>query len=117
GASIDAGILPEAHGQWYMDLQRYTDTMRNDFDLIHLIGKQADLRPWELGEDTLSQVTTPTHFIWGEDDTFGGADVAEWIFGVMPNATVELRSRSGHLPWLDAPQSVATATAEFLKAG
>lgn len=117
GASIDAGILPKAHGEWYEALQRYTDTMRNDFDLIHLVGKEFGSGPVALSEDDLGLVTTPTHFIWGEDDAFGGADVAHWLTSLLPNATCEMRPDSGHLPWLDAPESVARATAGFLKAG
>lgn len=116
GASIDAGRLPEAHGEWYRALNRYTDTMRNDFDLIHSLkgGKGGFDQSVVLGADTLAKVTTPTHFIWGADDTFGGAEVADWVVGAMPNATVEMRADSGHLPWLDDPSSVAEATQAFL---
>ncbi len=118
GASLDAGILPEAHGQWYEDLQRYTDTMRNDFDLIHMIGrsfgKSDDIA---LGADTLAKVPTPTHFVWGADDGFGGEDVAEWVVAAMPNGSFEMRERHGHLPWLDDPAGVAAATVAFLRGG
>jgi pimeloyl-ACP methyl ester carboxylesterase len=115
GASIDAGLLPEAHGEWYAALQRYTDTMRNDFDLIHSLKAKGGFdQTVVLGADTLATVRTPTHFIWGADDTFGGADVANWMVEAMPSATVEIRADSGHLPWLDAPASVAGATQEFL---
>jgi pimeloyl-ACP methyl ester carboxylesterase len=71
GASIDAGTLPQAHGDWYTAMQRHTDTMRNDFDGIHLIGRSDNLSRFELSEEVLARVTTPTHFIWGADDTFG----------------------------------------------
>lgn len=115
GASLDAGILPEAHGEWYEALQRYTDTMKNDFDLIHMAGRNfGNDETIALGAETLAKVSTPTHFIWGADDGFGGRDVAEWTVAAMPNATVEMRADSGHLPWLDDPRGVAQATASFL---
>jgi pimeloyl-ACP methyl ester carboxylesterase len=115
GASIDAGILPEAHGDWYEALQRYTDTMKNDFDLIHMVGRQfGDDDQIALGEVTLARVSTPTHFIWGVDDGFGGQDVAEWAVSAMPNASVEFLQRSGHLPWLDDPRKVGGAAVAFL---
>ena len=115
GASLDAGILPEAHGEWYEALQRYTDTMKNDFDLIHTVGRNfGNDETIALGAETLAKVSTPTHFIWGADDGFGGQDVAEWTVAAMPNATVEMRVDSGHLPWLDDPRGVAGATASFL---
>ena len=118
GASIDKGILPEAHTDWYEALQRYTDTMRNDFDLIHSIGRKFSENPDDelvLGADTLAKVTTPTHFIWGLDDTFGGRDVGEWTVEQLPNATIEFVANSGHLPWLDDPRTVAEATTAFLR--
>jgi pimeloyl-ACP methyl ester carboxylesterase len=115
GASIDAGILPEAHGEWYEALQRYTDTMRNDFDMIYQIGRGFGKgEDFALGSETLAKVPTPTHFIWGADDGFGGQDVAEWTVAAMPNATVEMKPNSGHLPWLDDPRGVAHATTSFL---
>jgi pimeloyl-ACP methyl ester carboxylesterase len=117
GASIDAGILPEVHGEWYEALQRYTNTMRNDFDLIHMIGRGFGLsEDIALGQATLAKVPTPTHFIWGADDGFGGIEVAERTVAAMPDATLEMRPNSGHLPWLDDPRGVALATASFLTA-
>jgi len=117
GASIDKGILPAAHTEWYEALQRYTDTMRNDFDLIHSIGRKFSQNPDDelvLGADTLARVTTATHFIWGLDDTFGGRNVGEWTVEQMPNATVEFVADSGHLPSLADPRAVAAATPAFL---
>ena len=115
GASLDAGILPEVHGEWYEALQRYTDTMKNDFDMIYKIGRAfGNDETIALGPETLAKVQTPTHFIWGADDGFGGQDIAERTIAAMPNATVEMRSNSGHLPWLDDPRGVAEATVSFL---
>ncbi len=115
GVSIDAGLLPEAHTEWYEALQRHTDTMGNDFDLIHSLRGRGGLDPSVvLGAETLAAVPTPTHFVWGADDTFGGEDVARWVVDTMPNATLEMRPDSGHLPWLDAPAAVADATRAFL---
>lgn len=117
GTSIDKGILPAAHTEWYEALQRYTDTMRNDFDVIHSIGRHFSENPDDelvLGAATLAMVATPTHFIWGLDDTFGGRDVGEWTVEQMLNATIEFVAESGHLPWLDDPRAVAEATTAFL---
>jgi len=115
GASIDAGILPEAHGDWYEALQRYTNTMKNDFEMIYRIGRDfGDDETIALGAEALAKVSAPTHFIWGADDGFGGQEVAEWTVAAMPNASVEMRPDSGHLPWLDDPEGVARATVSFL---
>jgi len=57
GASLDAGRIPALFFEWYAALQRDTRTMRNDGELIGRAG------------------TTPTLFLWGEDDPFGDADL------------------------------------------
>lgn len=115
GASIDAGRMPPVHDRWYAALQRFTDTMRNDFDLIYSMkGRNGFDDAVSLDEMTLARVSTPTHFVWGADDAFGGAEVAEWITDTMPNATCEILSDAGHLPWLDDPALAAKETIRFL---
>jgi len=115
GASLDAGTLPPAHDEWYTALQRYTDTMRNDGDMIYSVKAKGGFdEEVALGGETLSRVETPTHFLWGTDDTFGGEDVARWVTETMPNATLEMIPESGHLPWLDDPTHVGKETTRFL---
>ena len=115
GASIDAGRIPQEFFDWYLALQRHTDTMRNESETI---GRSGSLRgfPPELTipDEILAAVTTPTLFLWGEDDTFGGRDVAEHVVGLMPDARLEMRPDSGHLPWLDDPARIGKETASFL---
>ncbi|MFQ5524584.1 MAG: alpha/beta fold hydrolase [Acidimicrobiia bacterium] len=113
GASIDAGVIPEIFFDWYMDLARHTDTMRNDAEMIgaELLPKvEAVSLTWEL----LASVTTPTLFLWGADDGFGGEDHARDVAGHMPDAELVMIPKAGHLPWLDVPELAAAKTAEFL---
>jgi len=118
GASLDADKLPKPHGDWYMALLRHTATMRNDFDTFHSFKAKGGLATSiALGGQTLATISTPTHFIWGADDGFGGEAVARWVVGVMSNASLEMVPDSGHLPWLDEPELVARSTRTFLLAG
>ena len=118
GASLNAGKLSSVHGAWYSALSSHTRTMRNEFDMIHSLRAKGGFdHTVALSADTLAEVETPTHFIWGEDDTFGGRDTAEWITGAMPKASFEMMKDSGHLPWLDDASHVAKATADFLSQG
>lgn len=115
GASLDAGILSEIHGDWYSALSRHTRTMRNEFDMIHSVRAPGGFdESVALDEEALQEIAVPTHFIWGEDDTFGGAEEAKWVTTHMPDASFEMIEKSGHLPWLDDPAYVAEATAGFL---
>ena len=115
GASIDADRIPQEFFDWYLALQRHTDTMRNDGEMI---GRSASLRgfPPELTmpDEIFEAVATPTLFLWGEDDAFGGREVAEHVVGLMPDARLEMLPESGHLPWLDDPEKIGKETASFL---
>lgn len=117
GASLDAGLIPLAFSDWYLDLQRHTNTMRNELTMIGGMLRGATFDPaLTLDKTTLGNVKTPTLFLWGEDDGFGGADVAREVVGPMPDAKLEMVPRSGHLPWLDAPELIGQKTAAFLAA-
>lgn len=117
-ASLDAGRIPQAFFDWYLALGRYTDTNRNEQAMIATGGSFfGGLDPsFTLTRDQLAAVTIPTHFIWGEDDAFGGRDVAEATVGPMPNATLEMWPDSGHLPWLDDHDRAAEVVAKHLNA-
>jgi pimeloyl-ACP methyl ester carboxylesterase len=103
---------------WYLALQRYTDTMEHDGNIIGMAASfRAGFDPaLTLTDETLSSVTTPTLFLWGEDDGFGGRDVADAVVGPMPNADLEMIADSGHLPWLDFPAEIGSRTRAFLAA-
>ena len=100
GASIDAGRIPQEFFDWYLALQRHTDTMRNESEMIGRSGSLRDFPPeLTMPDEVFAAVTTPTLFLWGEDDTFGGRDVAEHVVGLMPDARLEMRPdyASGHI--------------------
>jgi pimeloyl-ACP methyl ester carboxylesterase len=112
GASLDADRIPPAFFAWYVELQRHTDTMRNDGEMIG-----NGLSQWNairLTDDLLGRVTVPTLFWWGADDTFGGEAVARHLVEVMPAARLTMVPDAGHLPWLDDAAGAAEATAAFL---
>lgn len=115
GKSLDAGRIPQVFNDWYLALQRHTDTMKNDGDLI---GAFQDKGGWDSGlaltSEVLGSVTTPTLFLWGEDDGFGGRNIAESVAGAMPSAELEMIPDAGHLPWLDFPQDIGRRTRAFL---
>ena len=87
GASLDAGRIPKTFFDWYAELQRHTDTMKNDGDMI---GRFASVRGFDpaltITDDVLASVEAPTLFLWGADDGFGREDVARDVVGRIPNA-------------------------------
>jgi pimeloyl-ACP methyl ester carboxylesterase len=108
GVSLDSGRVPQEFLDWYMALQRHTPTFRNEMSLIAGLGSITGFDPaLTLDRETLSAVTSPTYFLWGEDDSFGGPDVARRLVAQMPEARLELVPNAGHLPWLDDPDHAA----------
>lgn len=115
GPSLQAGTL-DSFSEWYLDLARYTNTMKNDMAMIgQVMAQTVPSSTGALPDATLSAISTPTHFIWGADDGFGGEELARRLVGTMPNASLEMLERSGHLPWLDFPERVGARTVEFLR--
>jgi pimeloyl-ACP methyl ester carboxylesterase len=116
GASIKAGRIPDTFFDWYVALQRFTDTMRNEGDMIGSLSSFAEFDPrLTLTEELLGSIETPTYFLWGRDDAFAGAEVARSIARSVPDGELEMVSASGHLPWLDDPGRAAKVTMEFFQ--
>lgn len=116
GASLDADRIPQVFFDWYLALQRYTDTMRNDGEMIgragSVFGFSSELT---IPDAVFAAVSAPTLFLWGEDDAFGGRDVAEHVVQLMPHAHLTMFPDSGHLPWLDDTERVGADTTAFLR--
>jgi pimeloyl-ACP methyl ester carboxylesterase len=115
GASLDRDLFPQIFFDWYIALQKYTNTMKNE---LHMIGQAVTKEGFDesltLADELLASVKTPTLFLWGRDDGFGGQDVAENLVSKMSAATLEMIPDSGHLPWLDAPRAIAKESSAFL---
>jgi 2-hydroxy-6-oxonona-2,4-dienedioate hydrolase len=111
GRSLDAGRIPQVFFDWYLAMQRHTDTMVNEARMIRsLASVRAGWHPaLSLDEELLGRVTTPTYFLWGADDPFGGLDVARELVAAMPAAALDMVPAAGHLPWLDDPSRAAEA--------
>ena len=118
GKSIAAGGLPAGMMDWYIQLMNNTDTMHNELSVIQHAASWRGFRPENtFGAEFLSRIPHPTLFLWGEDDGFGGLDVAKKAVAAMPNAALQSFPDQGHLPWLDDPETNAHIVGEFLRNG
>lgn len=97
---------------------RDTDTMRHELAL-----GRAVVSPWRgldrlrLPDSLLAGINTPTYFIWGERDPFGGEATARYLVDLMPDAAYEVIPGAGHAPWLDDLDRCAAVTEAFLRRG
>jgi pimeloyl-ACP methyl ester carboxylesterase len=118
GESIDAGKIPAHFFDWYVALQKHTNTMKNDGAMIGNIGTFfGGFSPvLTIPDVLLRSVRVPTLFYCGtgEDAAGGGEAVVGPMAATMPNAELQMVPDAGHLPWLDDPQVSAQATSEFL---
>ena len=114
--AIESGRFGPVEIEWFRSLLRDTDTMRNELRALPPI-----LRPIRGINETilfsdalLASITTPVHFLWGEDDPMGGDAIARAFVTRIRGATLELVPNAGHAPWIDDPDHVAAATKRFL---
>jgi pimeloyl-ACP methyl ester carboxylesterase len=114
-ASLDTGRITEQDLACYLALLRHTDTMRNELALGRaLISPLRGLNRVVLTDELLATVRTPTLFLWGENDPFGGVESARRVVGQMAGAELEMLAGAGHAPWLDDLDRCVGATAAFL---
>lgn len=115
--ALDAGRVHQGVIDSYLALLRYTNTMRNELDVNRWIMtfKGLDDRIL-LSPAFLARIKVPVYFLWGEEDPFGGADVARDFVKHIPNAELELLPGAGHAVWIDDAEHAAKVTTTFLSA-
>jgi pimeloyl-ACP methyl ester carboxylesterase len=117
GASLADGRITATDLGAYLALLRHTSTLREDQRLARvLVSALRGLGQASLPESLLRSVHTPTHFVWGEHDPFGGAAVAKRLVELLPRASLEIVPGAGHAPWLDALDHCAEAVRAHLVA-
>ena len=115
-ASLEDGRISQELLDWWLALLRHTDTNRNEMRMSRTLGslRHGLDRRLILSDGFLGTVRTPTHFIWGEKDPFGGEETARRLVDRMPNADYEVFAGAGHAPWLDELDRAAKSTTAFL---
>jgi pimeloyl-ACP methyl ester carboxylesterase len=115
GPKLDDGRITQEDIDAYHALLRHTDTRRHEFAparaLISLVG---GLKRLYLSDALLAAVRSPTLFIWGGQDPFGGADAARALVSRIPGAELDLMPDAGHSPWLDDAGRCGATLSEFL---
>ena len=118
GPSVADGRITREDLDCYLAMLRYTDTMRYELGLARVfVSPLRGLRRMLLPAELLANVRAPTRFVWGEQDPFGGPDVARGVVRLLPNATLEVLARAGHAPWLDELEHCASAVRLHLLGG
>lgn len=69
----------------------------------------------EIKAAELTKLQQPTALILGTEDNFLSQEKGKEIVQAMPNGTFYSIANSGHLPWLENPQSIGKMILDFLK--
>ena len=114
--AIETGTFSQASINWYLALLRDTNTMRNELDAgPRIISPLHGMNDTVLLPETLlAEIDTPIYFLWGEQDSVGGADIARQFVKHLPNAELEVMPGAGHAVWMDDPDHAAATTRKFL---
>lgn len=114
--AIETGAFTDEMIDWFVSVQRDTDTMANDMrSSPKIIRPVRGLNERMLHtDDLLARVTMPALFLWGDEDPNGGAKVAERFVARLPNARLEVIPQAGHAPWIDQLDLCAERTRAFL---
>jgi 2-hydroxy-6-oxonona-2,4-dienedioate hydrolase len=113
--AVDTGKFTSDMLAWYVALLRDTDTFVNELrsgrylSLRH--GLFADLI---IPDDKLASIKVPIFFLWGENDPFGGPEIARQLVSRIPGAELELVPGAGHAVWVDEPDHSAAVITRCL---
>jgi 2-hydroxy-6-oxonona-2,4-dienedioate hydrolase len=114
GHAMEEGKFTEVEVDCYLALLRYTDTFRNEVHTGRYLSTGGLREGLLIPDEVLAAVKAPTHLLWGEDDIFGGPELARRFASRLPNAELELLPDAGHVVWVDWPEYSAEVTRRFL---
>lgn len=85
-------------------------------DLLHAVVRPRGQRPaMAITEAELRLLDLPLLYVWGDRDPFGDQDVGRAAAAIAPRARF-VAVAGGHVPWVGAPEAVATPIRGLLTA-
>ena len=70
---------------------------------------------WRSRPAELAAIPHPTLLLLGTADPTGTPELCRRVVELLPHGELQLLDGAGHLPWLDAPRTVAAQLDEFLQ--
>jgi pimeloyl-ACP methyl ester carboxylesterase len=94
-------------------------TRRNVESMLSLIACVADWRRLGYRRELIlgerwQALTMPTLLLWPENDAFGSPEEGEALVATNPNLRLVRLPATGHLPWIDDPDTVIAEIERFL---
>jgi pimeloyl-ACP methyl ester carboxylesterase len=115
GPSLDAGRIPDAFLEWRVANDTQTTAMRHERTMARrVVGGAAYRAGITFADDELHGIEAPTLLVYGTADQSGDAGIWRAFTTALPNGSLELIERAGHMPWFDEPARVAALVGRFL---
>ena len=115
--SVHNSLVPITFIQWNVCLFNMTNSQKNEIALItQLMPWSQTYSPFTITDLMLSKIKQPALLLWGENDPFGGKQIANRIKEKMKNTDLIIFDNAGHLPWIDDPKLHALKINEFMLA-
>lgn len=115
GPSLNDGRIPDVFVDWRTAVNRDTDSMSRERDMVRVVVSGRGYRPELTLTDTeLAGITQPTLMLYGTADSVGSRSVWTRVMDVIPNGRLSVVEGAGHMLWLDEPHRVASETRSFL---
>ncbi len=105
-----AGIDEQALTEYWKGFA--DDTRRRGHLELYRSGDFEKLAPYE---GRLAELGLPTLILWGADDRFAGAKMAERFHREIRGSELHLIEHAGHFVWEDEPELTTRALVEFLE--
>jgi 2-hydroxymuconate-semialdehyde hydrolase len=115
GPSLDDGRIPDDFIEWRTGVNRDTDSMRHERDMVRVVVSGRRYRPeLTFADAELAGVTQPTLMLYGAADPVGSRAVWARVMAATPNGRLSVVEGAGHMLWLDEPGRVAGEMRSFL---
>jgi len=115
GPALADGRIPEVCVDWRTAVNRETDSMRHERELVKAIVDGSRYRPGvTLSDPGLSALEQPTLLLLGSADPVGSRAVWDRVTGALPRGELVAFEGAGHMVWLDDPAGLARRMEAFL---
>jgi pimeloyl-ACP methyl ester carboxylesterase len=115
GPALDDGRIADVFVDWRTAVNRDTDSMRHERDMVRVVVSGQRYRPeLTLTDAELAHITQPTLMLYGTADSVGSRSVWTRVMNGIPNGRLSVVEGAGHMLWLDEPVRVAREMRSFL---
>lgn len=116
GPSLDDGRIPDEFVNWRVLVERETDSMRHEREMVRAVVKGKSYRPGlTFDDEELAAIRQPVLHVHGtSDETVGSAESWPRVADALNRGELRLVDGAGHMPWFEDAARVAHEIGHFL---